>query len=70
MTKAEDVLRKCLSGKKLNTDKWSKNKKCNQCPKTIHGTTMKIYGDDNDLCEECHQREGTSYKERKSWVNR
>ena len=29
MTKADDVLRKCLSGKKLNVDKWSKNKEDN-----------------------------------------
>jgi len=52
MTKAEDVLRKCLSGKKLNVDKCSRNKKhtCEMCggPADYFQHIDKIW-----VCEKC-----------------
>ena len=52
MTKAEDVLRKCLSGKKLNVDKWSKNTK-RRCPNCNLISSFIVEEDGTTYCDNC-----------------
>jgi len=68
MTKADDVLRKCMSGKKLNVDKWSKNK-IDYCNKHNRKKTLSIHWGAYE-CPECSAKEAPRFKKEMNKIDK